>query len=62
MKTIALYMRLSNEDVHERESYSISNQRALLLDYVKSHEEFNGWNVLEFYDDGYSGVSFVKVR
>ena len=60
MKTIALYMRLSNEDVHERESYSISNQRALLLDYVKSHEEFNGWNVLEFYDDGYSGVSFER--
>lgn len=60
MKTVALYMRLSNEDVHEGESCSISNQRALLLDYVKNHDEFNDWNVLEFYDDGYSGVSFER--
>ena len=51
MKTIALYMRLSNEDAHEGESYSIGNQRALLMDYVKSHEEFENWSVLEFYDD-----------
>ncbi len=60
MKTIALYMRLSNEDAHEGESYSIGNQRALLMDYVKSHEEFENWSVLEFYDDGYSGVSFER--
>ena len=60
MKTIALYMRLSNEDAHEGESYSIGNQRALLMDYVKSHEEFENWSVLEFYDDGYSGVSFDR--
>lgn len=60
MKTVALYMRLSNEDAREGESCSISNQRALLLDYVKSHDEFHDWNVLEFYDDGYSGVSFQR--
>ncbi len=60
MKTIALYMRLSNEDAHEGESCSIANQRALLTDYVKAHGEFNGWNVLEFCDDGYSGVSFER--
>lgn len=60
MKTIALYMRLSNEDAHAGESCSISNQRMLLSDYIKSHEEFNGWNVLEFCDDGYSGVSFER--
>ncbi|MDE6517762.1 MAG: recombinase family protein, partial [Acetatifactor sp.] len=54
------YMRLSNEDAHEGESSSISNQRALLLDYIKNHEEFDGWKVLEFYDDGYSGVSFER--
>lgn len=60
MKTIALYMRLSNEDDHEEESCSIENQRSLLLDYVKNHEEFKGWNVLEFLDDGYSGVSFER--
>ncbi len=60
MKTIALYMRLSNEDAHEGESCSIGNQRALLLDYVRSHGEFDGWNILEFLDDGYSGVSFDR--
>lgn len=60
MKTIALYMRLSNDDAHEGESCSISNQRVLLLDYIKNHEEFDNWNVLEFYDDGYSGVSFER--
>ncbi|MCM1045722.1 MAG: recombinase family protein [Candidatus Gastranaerophilales bacterium] len=60
MKTIALYMRLSSEDAYEGESCSIANQRALLMDYVKSHEEFNGWNILEFCDDGYSGVSFER--
>ncbi len=60
MKTVALYMRLSSEDAHEGESCSISNQRALLLDYVKSHGEFNDWNVLEFSDDGYSGLSFER--
>ncbi len=60
MKTIALYMRLSSEDAHEGESCSIGNQRALLLDYIESHDEFAGWDVLEFYDDGYSGVSFER--
>ena len=30
MKTAALYMRLSSEDIHEGESYSIGNQRDLL--------------------------------
>ena len=60
MKTIALYMRLSSEDAHEGESCSIANQRALLTDYVKSHREFDSWNVLEFCDDGYSGVSFER--
>lgn len=60
MKTIALYMRLSSEDANEGESCSIANQRALLTDYVKSHREFDGWNVQEFCDDGYSGVSFER--
>ena len=60
MKTIALYMRISSEDAREGESYSITNQRALLLDYVRSHEEFNGWNILEFLDDGYSGISLER--
>ncbi len=60
MKTVALYMRISSEDAREGESCSIVNQRALLLDYVRSHEEFGGWNILEFCDDGYSGINFER--
>ncbi len=62
MKTAALYMRLSSEDIHEGESYSIGNQRDLLYSYIREHREFDGCSILEFTDDGYSGVNFVEVR
>lgn len=52
MNTVALYMRLSSEDDHEGESYSIGNQRELLYDYVRGRREFDGCNILEFLDDG----------
>lgn len=60
METIALYMRLSSEDIHEGESYSIGNQRDLLYSYVREHREFDGCSILEFSDDGYSGVNFER--
>ncbi len=60
MKTIALYMRLSGEDVHEEESCSIGNQRELLYGYLREHREFDGCSILEFTDDGYSGVNFER--
>lgn len=60
MKTAALYMRLSNEDIHEGESYSIGNQRDLLYSYIREHREFDGCSILEFTDDGYSGVNFER--
>ena len=60
MNTVALYMRLSSEDDHEGESYSIGNQRELLYDYVRGHREFDGCNVLEFLDDGYTGRNFDR--
>lgn len=60
METVALYMRLSSEDIHEGESYSIANQRDLLYGYIREHREFDGCSILEFSDDGYSGVNFDR--
>lgn len=59
---VALYIRLSMEDDdlgrEKRESDSITNQRALLKEYLKNHEEFADCTVIEKCDDGYSGVHF----
>lgn len=60
MGTVALYMRLSSEDANAGESVSIANQRELLYDFVQSRREFDGCPVLEFCDDGYSGVNFNR--
>lgn len=59
----AIYLRLSREDgdvlVGGRpESNSISNQKALILDFLKSHTEIKVHSV--YADDGYSGVNFDR--
>ena len=59
---VALYIRLSLEDDdlsgEKMESDSITNQRALLKEYLMKHEEFADCTVIEKCDDGYSGVHF----
>ena len=56
---IALYIRLSREDDEEKiESNSITNQRALLMDYVKNKDEFIVYDI--YVDDGYSGTDFNR--
>ena len=61
METLALYMRISSEDSNaDIESGSIGNQRDLLYNFLSNRREFDGWNVLEFCDDGYSGTSFDR--
>ena len=62
---IVLYLRISVEDGdnHENgkdESNSVSNQRDLLLDYVKSLDEFADCQIIELCDDGYSGTNFER--
>ena len=62
-KTIALYMRLSDEDDDKAktdESNSISHQRKLMMDYVAGQPDLTGCDVLEFSDDGYSGTDFSR--
>ncbi len=54
---IGLYIRLSREDGDDMESESVSNQRSLLLGYLKA----NHLNYIdEYVDDGYSGGNFNR--
>ena len=53
----ALYERLSRDDELNGESNSISNQRAMLMDYAKK----NGFkNAQIFIDDGVSSATFNR--
>ena len=55
----ALYIRLSKEDEKEGPSESVSNQRSLLLEFVRQHR----LSVYDTYiDDGWSGTSLAEVR
>ena len=55
---VALYIRLSREDGDDLESESITNQRNLLLNYIKAN---NTLKVIdEYVDDGYSGGNFNR--
>ena len=60
---VAFYIRLSKSDMEVRngakdESNSITGQRTLLSSYVREHDEFAGWDVVEYFDDGISGSIF----
>ena len=57
----AIYVRLSKEDgdlddVRKAESNSISNQKSLILNYLKDKEDIEIVSIRE--DDGYSGATF----
>ena len=53
-----LYLRLSKEDGDKEESYSISNQRDLGLDYLSNHPEIKLVHTLV--DDGFTGSNFER--
>lgn len=62
-RTLAFYIRLSISDAdvagnEKEESNSITSQRKLLYSYIRSHEEFAEYEVLEYFDDGVSGTGF----
>ncbi len=54
---IALYIRLSVEDI-KAESLSIESQKALLHQYADNL--FEGAEVVEYIDNGYSGLNFER--
>ncbi len=53
-----LYMRLSKEDGDKEESDSITNQKELIFDYLKSRMNIRIHKIRV--DDGYSGISFER--
>lgn len=53
-----LYLRLSREDGDKEESNSITGQRELLRDYLKTHPELHEYTVQV--DDGFSGSTFER--
>ena len=62
MNTVDFYLRLSLEDDDLKdESNSITSQREILKDYIRSSEEFTGVQIREHIDDGYTGTNFVEV-
>ncbi len=61
MDKIAIYLRLSLEDMEDKdESGSISSQRSMILDYINHSEDLKDRVVSEFCDDGYSGTSMER--
>ncbi len=59
--SIALYLRISDEDKEKKnESESITGQRILLENYVRNHSELYKYPLLQFVDDGYSGTNFDR--
>lgn len=64
--TIAIYIRLSMEDLdlcdfmEKKESRSVSNQRNFIKAFIEQREEFRGTEIREFIDEGYSGTNFDR--
>lgn len=54
---IAIYIRLSREDGDDLESESVTNQRSLLIGYLKAQ---NLVAVDTYVDDGYTGTNFER--
>jgi site-specific DNA recombinase len=55
--SVAIYCRLSKDDLNPGESSSITTQKMILKKYV----QMKGWKVHEIYvDDGWSGTNFDR--
>lgn len=55
---VAAYIRLSKEDGDKAESDSVSNQKKLILDFVKDKSELVVYDI--YIDDGFSGTNFQR--
>lgn len=55
----ALYIRLSKEDLEKKnESVSVTNQREILLEYLRQHPELALFDI--YIDDGFTGTDFDR--
>lgn len=64
---IAMYLRTSLEDygkVHRLldQSFSITNQKKLIQNYLAEHEDLTGSEAIEYIDDGFSGTNTNRPR
>jgi len=57
---LAMYLRISSNDEEYGDSQSITGQRYLINEYIRTHTEFKNAHVIEFLDDGYSGMNFER--
>lgn len=65
MEKLAMYFRLSREDLDKRyelsaESQSIANQRKLILAFIAQDATLSQMELVEFFDDGYTGTNFDR--
>jgi len=58
--TIASYLRISADNGDSAENESIIGQRALISEYIRTHQDFKDAKHLEFCDEGYSGTNFNR--
>ena len=64
-KVIACYIRLSEDDEDtakglKDESNSVSAQRTLIRSHIKGYDEYRGYEIREYVDDGYTGTTFSR--
>ena len=64
-RSLAFYIRLSDADEEVKkgikdESNSIMGQRELLTSFVRNSGEFNHFDIVEYFDDGFSGTKFMN--
>ena len=61
--SVAIYIRLSQEDndngEDKQESNSITSQKTLLNEFVKEHKDLSIYNT--YVDDGYTGRNYIEV-
>ncbi len=55
---VAVYIRLSREDGDREESYSVGNQRKLLMEFLAEQQDCFLYDV--YIDDGYTGTNFSR--
>ena len=64
---IAMYLRTSLEDYGKAhrlldQSFSITNQKKLIQNYLAEHEELTGLEAIEYVDDGFTGTNTNRPR
>ncbi|WP_352399022.1 recombinase family protein [Anaerotignum sp.] len=59
-EAVGIYLRLSDEDVNQKESNSIKGQREFIYNFIHQNKDLSSLEVREFVDDGFSGTDFFR--